>query len=326
MVSIIIPCYNGEKYVDRCLDCIINQTYKNLQIIIVNDGSTDNSEMNILKRKKEIIDLGMEFNYIKKENGGLGSAINTGLKYVKRKYITLLDIDDYIMPESIELKVKFLEAHDDYSIVRTNGYYVNEDDIYNTSNLFVTSKIEKEEIYIFNSLLEGNTNNWAGSYMVRSNELFNFYPDRNIYESKSGQNLQILMPLSYNGKAGFIDKPLMKYIRQDTSLSQINRGIESEIQKMLGYKDIREYMINLIVSGDEYESYLIKINEMYYRYFMYLGEQYNDIRIMKKYFNELKRIGCLNIHDKISYYNINNKFASYFYRIVNKCKLNIIMK
>ena len=232
MVSVIIPCYNGEKYIDRCIDSIINQTYKNLQIIIVNDGSTDNSEMNILKRKDDITSLGIEFDYIKKENGGVGSAVNTALKYVKRKYITLLDIDDYIMPESIELKVKFLEAHDDYSIVRTNGYYVNEYDIYNTSNLFVTSKSEKEEVYIFNSLLEGNTNNWAGSYMVRSNELFNFYPDRNIYESKSGQNLQILMPLSYNGKAGFIDKPLMKYIRQDTSLSQVNKGIESEIQKI----------------------------------------------------------------------------------------------
>ena len=68
MVSVIIPCYNGEKYIDRCIDSIINQTYKNLQIIIVNDGSTDNSEMNILKRKDDITSLGIEFDYIKKEN------------------------------------------------------------------------------------------------------------------------------------------------------------------------------------------------------------------------------------------------------------------
>lgn len=91
MVSIIVPVYNTEIYLEKCLNSIINQTYENYEAIIVNDGSTDNSEkicMEFAEKYDKII-------YLKKENGGLSSARNYGLKEARGDYISFLDSDDY---------------------------------------------------------------------------------------------------------------------------------------------------------------------------------------------------------------------------------------
>lgn len=98
-VTIIIPVYNTEKYVIRCLDSIKNQKYENIQVIIINDGSTDNSEKIIL----EYINKNSFFaEYYKKDNGGLSSARNYGLEYVKGEYLLFLDSDDYLTSDAIE--------------------------------------------------------------------------------------------------------------------------------------------------------------------------------------------------------------------------------
>ncbi|MBO5469682.1 MAG: glycosyltransferase family 2 protein [Lachnospiraceae bacterium] len=92
LVSVIIPVYNVQDYLDKCIDSIVNQTYNNLQIIIVDDGSTDNSGRlcdNWAKEDGRIL-------IIHKENGGLSDARNEGLKYVKGEYIVFVDSDDYI--------------------------------------------------------------------------------------------------------------------------------------------------------------------------------------------------------------------------------------
>ncbi len=153
MVSIIVPCYNGEKFIKRCFNSLSNQSYKQIEVIFVNDGSTDKSEEIILEYKNKFLEQGMKFNYIYKNNGGPSSAINEGLKHVNGEYLTLLDIDDYIMPDSIKLKVEFLDSHRDYNVVRTNGYYVTEKNLDKKDNLFVVNETEKNNIYIFDDLI-----------------------------------------------------------------------------------------------------------------------------------------------------------------------------
>ena len=98
-VTIIIPVYNTEKYIIRCLDSIKNQKYENIQVIIINDGSTDNSEKIIT----EYINKGsFHAEYYKKDNGGLSSARNYGLKYVRGEYLLFLDSDDYLTYNAID--------------------------------------------------------------------------------------------------------------------------------------------------------------------------------------------------------------------------------
>ena len=318
MVSIIIPCYNGEKFIKRCFDSILNQTYKSMEVIIVNDGSIDKSEEIILGYKDIFEENNIILRYVYKQNGGPSTAINEGLKYVRGKYLTLLDIDDYLMKESIELKVKFLNSHIDYDMVRTNGYYVTENNLEDTSNLFVINENEKSNIYIFNDLIEAKTNNWAGSYMVRTEKLFEFYHDKNIYESKYGQNLQILLPIAYRSKSGFIDLPLMKYIRQENSLSKPINNFKKEVENIIGYKEIRLKMIDLIVNEKEKGKYIKLIEVKYARNIMDLAYLKKDKEIMYENCNILKQLNSATLEDRILYYGVKNKFIQYLLRIYRK--------
>ena len=91
-VSVIVPIYNVEKYLKKCLDSLESQTLKDIEIILVNDGSKDESG-NIAKEWSE----GKEnIKYVEKENGGLSDARNFGLKYATGEYVAFLDSDDYV--------------------------------------------------------------------------------------------------------------------------------------------------------------------------------------------------------------------------------------
>ena len=92
IISIIIPTYNAEKYIGRCIDSALNQSYKNIEVIIVNDGSTDNTESII----KEYLSKDTRIKYYYKDNGGSADARNYGLKVAEGKYITFADADDYM--------------------------------------------------------------------------------------------------------------------------------------------------------------------------------------------------------------------------------------
>lgn len=106
-ISVIVPVYNVEDYVERCLTTLKNQTMKDLEFIIVDDGSTDGSAKIIKKFVKE----DERFSYHKKKNGGLSDARNYGMKYAKGEYLAFLDSDDYV---DLDLYEKMYEkTHDD---------------------------------------------------------------------------------------------------------------------------------------------------------------------------------------------------------------------
>lgn len=105
LISIIVPIYNTEKYLERCICSIINQTYKNLEIILINDGSTDNS-LEICNKFKCI---DRRIIVINKENGGQGESRNLGLDIAKGKYIGFVDSDDWIELNMYEKLIKNLK-------------------------------------------------------------------------------------------------------------------------------------------------------------------------------------------------------------------------
>ena len=95
LISIIVPVYNTEKYIERCLDSIMKQDYPNFEVILVNDGSTDESGIIIQKYKEKYKNI----SYIKQENKGVGAARNAGIKVAKGDYISFVDSDDLIMED-----------------------------------------------------------------------------------------------------------------------------------------------------------------------------------------------------------------------------------
>ena len=98
LISVIVPIYNVEKYLRKCVDSLINQTYKNLEIILVDDGSLDNCP----KICDEYAKQDSRIKVMHKENGGLSDARNAGMKVARGEYISFIDSDDWIKPEMIE--------------------------------------------------------------------------------------------------------------------------------------------------------------------------------------------------------------------------------
>ncbi|MBR1967477.1 MAG: glycosyltransferase family 2 protein [Lentisphaeria bacterium] len=112
-ISIIVPVYNVEPYLPRCLDSIINQTYKNIEIIIVDDGSTDNSG----KICDAYTAKDPRIKVIHQENQGLSAARNTGLKLVSNEWITFVDSDDFISQDCISKIINILHNHNDIDMI-----------------------------------------------------------------------------------------------------------------------------------------------------------------------------------------------------------------
>lgn len=125
-ISIIIPCFNVEKYIIKCLESIVSQNYNedNYQVILVNDGSTDNT----LKLVEEFIKVNsiVNFEVYSKENGGLGSARNFGMARALGKYIWFIDSDDYILPNTFETIIN-TAILDDLDMLWFSHILVNEE-------------------------------------------------------------------------------------------------------------------------------------------------------------------------------------------------------
>ena len=126
LVTVIIPVYNVELYLTKCLDSVVNQTYKNLQIILVNDGTQDNS----LEICEQYGNKDSRITIINKENGGLSSARNKGLEYAEGVYCYFMDSDDYIENDLIEKAVcKMAEENADMVIFGMERFREDSDDI-----------------------------------------------------------------------------------------------------------------------------------------------------------------------------------------------------
>ena len=122
LVTIIVPVYNVEKYVKKCVESIISQTYQNIEIILVNDGSTDQSGSII----SEYLDLDERIRVFNKDNGGLSDARNYGMCYVTGEYVLFIDSDDWIDINLVETLVQ-VSLSEDVDIVQCGFYYAYDD-------------------------------------------------------------------------------------------------------------------------------------------------------------------------------------------------------
>ena len=122
MISVVVPVYNVEKYIVKCLESITNQDYRDFELLIVNDGSTDKS---IENAKIFLADKNIDWRIINKKNGGLASARNAGIKEARGKYVSFIDSDDVISESFLSLLVKEIESGD-YDFSFCNFEFVKE--------------------------------------------------------------------------------------------------------------------------------------------------------------------------------------------------------
>ena len=122
LISIITPCFNSERFIAETITSIQNQTYKNWELLITDDGSTDNS----VKIINEFISKDSRIKLFKINNSGAAVARNNSIKESKGKFIAFIDSDDLWLPSKLELQVKFMETHN-YNLTFTSYKRINED-------------------------------------------------------------------------------------------------------------------------------------------------------------------------------------------------------
>ena len=197
LVSIIIPCYNVEFLIFRLLDSILLQNYSNVEVIAIDDGSTDHTSQVLQSYVDKFKDKKYDFHIYEQINQGLSTTINNGLKYVRGEYLLWPDADDWFDDDTtITSMVYVLNNHPEYSCVRVMANYV--DEITMTKTPIAIQNKSKEDL--FEDFYYWNNNIWApaGSHMIRTAKLFSELTDRSIFTNKDGgQNYQLLLPVLY---------------------------------------------------------------------------------------------------------------------------------
>lgn len=150
-ISVIMPAYNAEKYIDEAIDSILNQTYKDFELIIINDGSTDNTKEIILKYDDpRIIYLENE------KNRGIVKTLNKGLNQARGEYIARMDADDIAIYNRFEKQIEYLDDNKDVGILGT-GIRIFGENIKPQERIFTTNPEQLKAELIFNSCIAHST-------------------------------------------------------------------------------------------------------------------------------------------------------------------------
>jgi len=318
LVSIITPCYNGEDYVGRYLDSILHQTYSNIELILVNDGSKDDTEKISLSYKEKFEQRGFDFIYIFQQNIGQATALNTGLKVFTGDYLTWPDSDDFLDSQSIEKKVAFLEHNKKYGLVRSDAYIYDEKNLYTPIGLISRHKNNRFKDEIFDSLLLEETFCSCGCYMTRTVAFLDVNPSRQIYSSCAGQNWQMLLPLTFKYKCGYIDEPLYTIIVRQESHSHSIVSKKALLKRCDEHEDILKNVISDLDVDQDYYNNLIRTK--YVRKKLYLARLFADKQLGKENFQTLKQIDIITKGDKLSYYMSQNRLLNVLGRGAIKIK------
>ena len=219
-ITVIVPVYNVEHYLDKCLDSVIKQTYKNIEIIVVNDGSTDNSGeicQEYAQKDNRIV-------YIEKENGGLSDARNAGLDQMTESYVTFVDSDDWIEQDYVEtLYQKITEYQADIAI--GNYYSFDEERSVFLFHILGDSYYEKahDNVSIFENLYENQEmrsfaliSAWGKLYKARLFEQLRFDIGKLGEDGYLNQKVYLL-----SEKVIYLNKGLYAYRIRKGSLSRI---------------------------------------------------------------------------------------------------------
>lgn len=222
-VSVIVPFYNAKIYLKKCLDSLLNQTLKDIEIILVNDGSTDGSEDIV---KEYLHDKRLKL--VNKENGGQGSARNFGLSLATGKYICFLDSDDFADIKMCENMYKASLCK--YDIVVCDYFITNQEgnDSYITILKRDSGKLDNYE-YFFTGACP-----WNKLYKKTFLDKINFkFPEGIIYE-----DFAVIPTLSlYNPQIYYLKEAFVHYVQSDNSTMRVNEYKEKheDIFKAVNY-------------------------------------------------------------------------------------------
>lgn len=218
LISVIVPVYNVEKYLNKCVECILNQTYQNLEILLINDGSTDNSGLLC----DELAKKDTRIKVIHKKNEGLSATRNLGIEISRGEYIAFVDSDDYISNDFCETLLYAITQENsdissiDLKLVREDGYnIVTSDDIRNSNFDSKLCIFNKDEI-VKEILLRQSFKNYVCTKLYRRD----IFKHCKFKEGISYEDILFMYEASkVINKIAYINKNCYAYLKRENSIT-----------------------------------------------------------------------------------------------------------
>lgn len=293
-ISIIVPVYNVEDYLEKCLKSLVEQTIKEIEIIVVNDGTKDNSQ--------EIIDKFVKKypkkikSYIKK-NGGLSSARNYGLKYATGDYIAFVDSDDYVEPKMYE-KMYNKALSNDFDIVVCDLYYV-----YDDKKVKAESNLDND-IYGKDEIKRSMINIYPAAWnKIYKKDLFDYnirFKDKVWFE-----DVEFLYRLiSKVDSIGVLHESFYNYVQRDGAITK------TFDDRLYHYIDNWNGILEFYKKNKIYDDYKLELEYCYVRYlyatFIKSASNFTDVKLYEQAVNEAIK----NVKSNFPNYRKNK----YFYK------------
>ena len=291
-VSVIVPFYNVEGYIEKCLETLVNQTLQDIEIILVNDGSKDRS-VNIVKKFQR--NYPEKIVYLEKENGGLSDARNYAIPYAKGKYIAFLDSDDYVEKDMYQ-KMYNLAVKEESDMVECDFCWEYPDktrkdvgEIYHGTK----EMIEKIRVVAWNKLIKKE--------ILEDTKIH--FPKGYRYEDV--EFTYKLIP--YIKKVSFLKEACIHYIQREGSISNSQNERTREIF------DVLEHVLQYYKKIGIYEKYKTELEYIYTRYAFC-----SSLRRISKIQDENVQENLL----KLTWNNVQEKFPNWKQNSILKTKFN----
>lgn len=313
LVSIVTPCYNGEEYLDRFFQSILRQTYDNLEIVFVDDGSKDKTREIANFYQCEFKKKGIRFVYCFQENAGQAAALNRGLKHFTGEYLLCVDSDDEISEDFVKKRVLFLENNSEYAYCYGKAIGVSDDAfkkticVYEKRNKSGKKDFFEDILYVKDVFFPG--------YMIRTSAFEKVIQDREIYAGPGGQNAQILLPMAwYYGEPGYVEGTVYTYYIRSSSHSHSQNTSTKIINQLCNYEKILIETIERIADkkAQEYKS---DIRQHYARLEFGNAVDTKDAKLIKIYYKKLRNNSCIILHDRMLYIKYTNPIIR---KIINR--------
>lgn len=310
LISIITPVYNGEKYIERCIRSIQAQTYKDIEHIVVDDGSQDNTKKICEKYNDKII-------FISKKNEGVSNARNTALNCANGEYVLFVDADDWLEVDMCELLIKELEKKAcDIVVCGYNNYYEN-----SGKNEPILLKFDETVQNSFKELISDETTNFGGfpwNKLIRRDVITHLFDESiHYYENL----LFFLENCNYDIRFSTVNKCLYNYCINDTSAVHSKKY---SIKKLSALESLKK-VISLLPTKTliMHKVYFINsyFNNLYYIK-KYFPEHIDDIKkyniLLEEYYNDVMKSCDISSNTKIKIFFM--KKMNFIYEIYKGLK------
>lgn len=288
LISVVVPVYNVEKYLKKCIDSTINQTYKKLEIILVDDGSTDSSK----EICDEYIKQDSRIKVIHKENGGLSSARNAGIDIASGKYIGFIDSDDWIEKSMLEKLINLAEKSDS-DIVLCNYFMA-----YDEKNQIQKEDIEYKEYSNYEALNKIYDDKLGVSMIIAWNKLYNIelfnnirYPAGKVHEDEF-----ITYKLLFKAnRICYLNEKLVYYRQQNKSITN-SKFNKKRLDILQAFEERANYIKNIVKDKELYKKTLTEYYGVIIRcYFKYKESYEGDKKTLKEMLKKARNIYIKNI-------------------------------